>query len=50
MAQNRGRIEREEMNNSLVYTGRWMTLSNAGHHNKKCGGSFIPASFGDAQI
>lgn len=40
---NRGRIEREAINNSLVYTGRGLTLSNAGHHNNKCGGFLVRA-------
>lgn len=50
MAQNKGRREREEINNSLVYTGRRMTLSNTGHHNKMSGEPFRRAFFGGVQI
>ena len=43
-------MESEVINNSLVYTGRGMTLSNAGHHNNKCIESFVRAYLGDAEI
>lgn len=38
------------INNSLVYTGTGMTLSNTGHHNNKCGRSFVRAYHGDTEI
>lgn len=50
MAQNTGRMERELINNRLVYTGRGVTLSNTGQRNNKCGESFVRAYLGNAEI
>lgn len=50
MVYNRGRIEREVINNSLVYTDREMTLSNAGHFDNKSVESFVRAYLGEAEL
>lgn len=46
----KGGHEREAINNDLVYTGRAVTLGNAGQSHQKSGSRFLRADFVDAHI